>query len=175
MTCGGGLRGAGLPAERPDTLRHFVAISRDYCYSPDDAGANAASFWERGKDMNIPRSFILVGIVYLVLGVLLGMYMGASGKHAAAPAHAHINLLGFTLMMIFGITYKVFPAMAAHRLAVIHFGLHLVGSVVLLSMLFMLVTGRIGEASMAPIAPTAELLVLLGVLAFLWNAIQNAK
>jgi hypothetical protein len=125
--------------------------------------------------MNIPRSFILVGVVYLVLGVILGMYMGASGKHGPAPAHAHINLLGFALMMIFGITYKVFPAMAANRLAGIHFWLHLAGSVVLLSMLFLLVTGRIGEAAMAPIAPIAELLVFLGVLTFLWNAFQNAK
>lgn len=125
--------------------------------------------------MNIPRSFILVGIVYLVLGVVLGMYMGASGKHATAPAHAHLNLLGFTLMMVFGLSYKVFPAMAAHRLAVIHFWLHLVGSAVVLGMLFLLVTGRIGEAAMAPAAPIAELLVLLGVLAFLWNAVQNAR
>ena len=125
--------------------------------------------------MNISRSFILVGILYLVLGVVLGMYMGASGKHAAAPAHAHINLLGFTLMMVFGLTYKVFPAMAGHMLATAHFWLHLVGSVVLLALLFLLTTGRIQETAMVPWAPIAELLVLLGVLTFLWNTLQFAK
>lgn len=125
--------------------------------------------------MNVSRNFILVGAVYLVLGIVLGMYMGASGNHGPSVAHAHINLLGFTLMMIFGLTYKIFPTMGAGMVAVVHFWLHLVGSVVLLVMLFLLTTGQLQEAQMAPLAPLAELLVLLGVLAFLWNVVRYAK
>lgn len=118
---------------------------------------------------------MIVGAVYLTLGIVLGMYMGGSGDHAPAAAHAHINLLGFTLMTLFGITYKMFPAMGANRIAVVHFWLHLAGSVVLLSLLFLLTTGRIGEDAMMPLAPLSELLVLLGVLAFLWNVVQHAR
>ena len=125
--------------------------------------------------MNIPRSFILVGGLYLIVGISIGMHMGATGNHAAAPAHAHINLLGFTLMTVFGLVYKVFPAMAEGRLAVIHFALHLVGSLVLLVMLYMLVTGRITEAAMVPLAPIAEAFVLLGVVIFVWNAFRNVR
>lgn len=125
--------------------------------------------------MNISRNFILVGAVYLALGIVLGMYMGASGNHAPSIAHAHINLLGFTLMAVFGILYKIFPAMGGNKIAVAHFWLHLVGSVILLVMLFAMTMEWIAEAQMAPIAPIAELLVLLGVLAFLWNMVQHAR
>jgi hypothetical protein len=125
--------------------------------------------------MNISRNFILVGGLYLVVGILLGMHMGASGNHAAAPAHAHINLLGFTLMTVFGLVYKVFPAMAEGRLAMAHFWLHLVGSLILLVMLYMMTTGMISEDAMVPLAPISELLILLGVLAFLWNVFRNVR
>lgn len=123
--------------------------------------------------MNIPRSFIIVGGLYLLVGIALGMHMGASGNHAAAPAHAHINLLGFTLMTVFGLVYRVFPAMAENRLAAIHFWLHLAGTLVLLTLLFMLTTGNLGEAAMFPLAPVSEALVLLGVAIFVWNAFRN--
>lgn len=125
--------------------------------------------------MNISRNFILVGGLYLIVGIGLGMHMSASGNHAAAPAHAHINLLGFTLMTVFGLVYKVFPAMAETRLAVVHFWLHLIGSLVLLVMLYMLVTRMITEAAMFPLAPIAEVLILLGVVIFVFNAFRNVR
>lgn len=125
--------------------------------------------------MNISRSFILVGGLYLLVGIALGMHMGASGNHAASPAHAHINLLGFTLMAVFGLIYKTYPAMAEGRLALVHFWLHLTGSLVLLVMLYMMTTGRITEAAMAPLAPIAEVLIFLGIAIFVWNAFRNAR
>lgn len=124
--------------------------------------------------MQISRNFMVIGVAYLVLGIVLGMYMGGSGDHSLAPLHAHINLLGFTLMTVFGLVYRVIPAMAATSLARAHFWLHLAGSLILLAMLSMLLTGRITEAGMAPLAPLAELLVLLGVASFAYNVWHNA-
>lgn len=59
--------------------------------------------------MNVSRNFILAGAVYLVIGISFGIHMGATGDHTMAPLHAHINLLGFTLMAVFGVPYRVFP------------------------------------------------------------------
>ena len=56
--------------------------------------------------MNVSRSFMLVGTLFLIAGIPIGMYMGASGDMALAPLHAHINLLGFVLMMVFGLIYR---------------------------------------------------------------------
>lgn len=67
--------------------------------------------------MNISRGFLLIGSLYLLVGVV----MGGSGDHWLAPAHAHINLLGFTLMTLFGIAYRVMPAMSGNTLARAHF------------------------------------------------------
>ncbi len=125
--------------------------------------------------MNISRNFLVIGSVYLLLGILLGMYMGGSGDHEMAPVHAHINLLGFTLMAVFACVYKLFPAMAAGKLATVHFWLHQIGVLILIVMLFMLFTGKISEAGMAPLAPLAEALVLLGVATFAFNAFKNAS
>lgn len=124
--------------------------------------------------MQISRNFMVIGVAYLLLGIGLGMYMGGSGDVSLAPLHAHINLLGFALMTIFGLAYRVIPAMGATHLARAHFWLHLTGSVILLLMLAMLLTGRITEAGMAPMAPLAELLVLLGVATFAVNVWRNA-
>ena len=38
--------------------------------------------------------WIKAAVVYLVMGVGLGIYMGASGNHVMVPVHAHLNLLG---------------------------------------------------------------------------------
>jgi hypothetical protein len=42
-------------------------------------------------------------------------------------------------------------------------------------MLLLLVSGNISEAGMAPLAPLAEALVLVGVAAFTYNAFRNAS
>ena len=67
---------------------------------------------DEGTDMDISRGFIVMGAVYLVVGIVLGAYMGGSGDHSLAPVHAHINLLGFTLMTVFGFGYRLIPGLA---------------------------------------------------------------
>ncbi|MCB2127536.1 MAG: hypothetical protein KDE03_00290 [Rhodobacteraceae bacterium] len=124
--------------------------------------------------MHISRNYLIIGSLYLVLGIFLGMYMGGSGDHSLAPLHAHINLLGFALMTLFGILYRVIPAMADSVLARVQFWLHQIGAVVLLVMLFLLLSGRITEAAMVPITPLAEFLVLLSVLAYAVNLWRSA-
>lgn len=116
--------------------------------------------------MSVTRLFMGIGSLYLVLGISIGIYMGGSGDHTLVPLHVHINLLGFVLMTVFGVVYHLFPAAGTTSMARAHFWLHLVGSVVLLTMLALLLTGRITEAGMFPLAPIAELAILLGVISF---------
>ena len=125
--------------------------------------------------MNVSRNFMLLGSAFLIIGIVIGMYMGGSGDHSLALSHAHINLLGFVLSVVFALTYKAYPAMAEGRLASIHFWLHLVGAVMVNLLLFLMLSKVITEAAMVPLAPISEFLVLLGVLTFGWNVLKNAN
>jgi cbb3-type cytochrome oxidase subunit 1 len=130
---------------------------------------------KRDSQMNVSRNFLLLGSAFLIVGIVLGIYMGGSGDHSLALSHAHINLLGFVLSAVFALTYKAYPAMAEGRLASVHFWLHFIGAVIVNVLVFLMLAQIITEAAMVPLAPISEFLVLLGVLAFGWNVLQNAN
>jgi hypothetical protein len=119
--------------------------------------------------MDISRGFLVIGGVYLVVGILLGGYMGGSGDHSLVSVHAHINLLGFVLMSVFGLIYRVIPGMAQGWPGRAHFWLHQMGALVLLTGLFLMMSGRVAEAQIGPVLGIAEVLVLVGTLIFLGN------
>lgn len=125
--------------------------------------------------MNISRGFLLIGTVYILVGLGFGMHMGASGDHTLAPLHAHINLLGFVLSILFALIYRSYAVMADSALAKIHFWLHQIGTLVLVIMLFLLLADKITEDGMAPVAPIAEMAILVGTALFGWNALKNAR
>lgn len=118
--------------------------------------------------MNISRGFLVIGSLYLLVGIGFGMHMGASGDHTMAPVHAHINLLGFTLMTVFGLAYRLIPALTGGWMGKAHFWLHQIGALALLAGLALLISGRVAEASIGPVLMVSELLVALGAL--IWAA-----
>lgn len=124
--------------------------------------------------MNISRGFIVMGAAYLVVGIVFGAYMGGSGDHTLAPVHAHINLLGFTLMTVFGVTYRVIPGLAEGTLPKLHFWLHQVGALFLLLGLFLMMTGTVAEATIGPVFPVLEGAILLGAVLWLVNVLRYA-
>jgi cbb3-type cytochrome oxidase subunit 1 len=58
--------------------------------------------------------------LYAVTGMAGGIYMAASHDHTLATAHAHLNLLGFVSLAIFGLYYHTVPGAALTRLAKLH-------------------------------------------------------
>lgn len=126
--------------------------------------------------MNISRNFLLIGTVFILIGMILGAWMGASNDHTLAPLHAHMNLLGFVLPAVFALVYRAWPAMAETALARSHFWLHTAGSVVLLVLLYLLFTGRISEESpIMLVALIAEIALILGMALFGLNLLRNAR
>ena len=121
--------------------------------------------------MDISKGFFITGAVWLLIGMALGMYMGANENFTLAPVHAHINLLGFTLMTIFGIAYRVVPGLTDNIFATAHFWLHQVGTAVTLIALFMFYNS--GSKLAAGILPPATGLIFLGIVAWLFNLLRN--
>jgi cbb3-type cytochrome oxidase subunit 1 len=113
--------------------------------------------------------FLLLAALMLTVGVTLGVIMGISHDFALAPVHAHINLVGWASLALFGIVYKLYPEMARSRLAALHFILAAPSAVmfpigIALSMLY----------DRPLVAIVAALLWLAGVILFLVQIIALA-
>ncbi|QFU16032.1 hypothetical protein [Microvirga thermotolerans] len=68
----------------------------------------------------IDITFILLSVLCLTTGLVLGMNMGAAHDFQLAPVHAHLNLLGWTSLALFGLIYRSYPALQASWLAKAH-------------------------------------------------------
>jgi hypothetical protein len=56
--------------------------------------------------------------------------------------HAHINLLGFASMMLFGLFYRAFPEAGRGWLPMAHFGLSVLGFLILMPSLALMLLGK---------------------------------
>jgi hypothetical protein len=66
---------------------------------------------------NIALNYIVIGATWLLVGMILGIVMGAREDFQFAPVHAHINLIGFACHSIFGMAYKQWPVLASSAFA----------------------------------------------------------
>ncbi len=67
--------------------------------------------------------FLLLAAVALSIGVGMGIYMGIAHDFSLAPVHAHMNLVGWASLALFGITYKLYPELQERWPAKLHFTL----------------------------------------------------
>jgi hypothetical protein len=87
----------------------------------------------------------------------LGIVMGIRQDFTLAPAHAHLNLLGFVVLFLSALYYRVVPAAAASAIAV-------TGAVV-----FPIGIGCVvlyGPARFEPLVVAGAIIVFIGMLLF---------
>jgi len=117
---------------------------------------------------NIDRWFILIGLLCGIFGFAFGIWMGVFEHFDLAPVHAHINLVGFASMVLFGLIYRAYPALAESKLAATHFVIFTIGAVLFIAGL------PLAQAHQTiALAVIGSLCVLLGLLVFLANFLLN--
>lgn len=116
--------------------------------------------------MKLSMRFLLVAVLYGALGMLMGIIMGAKGDFTLAPVHAHLNLLGWVALTIYGLTYQVFPAMAASKLARVQFYSVNLGVILLIPSLALVL---LENSAALPTLIIGELLVFISLLLFFAN------
>lgn len=84
----------------------------------------------RHQAFMLASRFIRTAIAFFVLGVGLGIYMGAAQDFRFVHVHAHINLLGWVALGLVGLLHAQFPALQQHWLARAHYWLHTLGLLV---------------------------------------------
>jgi hypothetical protein len=107
------------------------------------------------------RTAVTMGLVGLSLGIGVGMTQDFS----LAPAHAHVNLLGWVSFFLYGAFYMLVPTAAQGLLPRIHYALSLIGAVVMTIGIAFIVTGH---AAFEPLAIGGSILVFAGFLTFVW-------
>jgi hypothetical protein len=118
---------------------------------------------------NVDLKFLLLAAIMLTAGVGLGIRMGIVHDFSLAPVHAHINLVGWASLALFGIVYRLYPAMAESRLAGLHFILAAPAAV-----MFPIGIALSILAERPLVAIVASLFWMAGVLVFLVNLVGQA-
>ena len=104
-------------------------------------------------------------VLMVIAGMAWGIEMGISQDHSAMPAHAHLNLLGWVSLFLFGIYYRLHPTTDVSRLAFLQVWVWIAGTIGLTIGVGLVHTGHeIGD----PIAAVFSLVVLAGMLLFGW-------
>jgi hypothetical protein len=109
-------------------------------------------------------------VVMVIAGMIWGIAMGITQDHSTLPAHAHLNLLGWVSLFLFGIYYHLHPGVDRSRLASLQIWVWIVSTIVLTIGVALVHSGRaIGD----PIAAVSSLLVLADTLLFGWLVIRR--
>lgn len=116
--------------------------------------------------------FLRASLLWLVIGTGLGAAMAIHPAWVVyRPAHLHLLLLGFVMMMIAGVAYHVIPRFTAAplhapRLAMAHWGVANLGLVLLVTGFLMRPTGGVLVTPLLALGGTAS---AAGAWMLAWN------
>ena len=113
----------------------------------------------------VSAAFFLFGALCVLIGMFWGMHMGESNDFAMAPAHAHLNLLGWVTMSLYGTFYALTAQTMSPRLAWTNFVLSAAGVLAMVPSLAVLLATN--STSVLPSLIAGEVLTVLGLVTFL--------
>jgi hypothetical protein len=122
------------------------------------------SFWGGVKLIEaFTNRYFRISVLYALVGMVWGIYMAITEDHSTYPAHAHLLLLGWVSMVIYGVIYRLCPKAAEGTLARIHFWIANAGLVVMIPGVALINSGYdLGE----PPAAVGSLITFLAMALF---------
>ncbi|HTI87898.1 MAG TPA: hypothetical protein VL966_14930 [Alphaproteobacteria bacterium] len=117
--------------------------------------------------INIDRYFFGLAVLAALTGMTLGIVMAAQQNFQLAPVHAHINLVGWASLALFGLGYRTGLA-RNDGLAKLHFVVALAGVVVFPVGIYYAVARQIEIGAMV-----GSLLVIASMLIFGINFLRG--
>jgi hypothetical protein len=113
----------------------------------------------------VSAAFFAMGVIFVLCGMMWGMHMGEANDFTMAPAHAHLNLLGWVTMGLYGTFYTLTRATMSVRLAWINFAISAAGVLILIPSLALYLGGG-NDARFVPGLLVGEVLTVLGMATF---------
>ena len=120
----------------------------------------------------VSAAFFVTGGLLLLSGMILGEYMGAHENFTLSPLHAHINLLGWVSMSLFGVIGAVYPETTRGPVATMQFWIH---NLALPVLLISLAARLKGHEALEPVLGLASTAIGLGVLLFAYQVIAALR
>lgn len=120
--------------------------------------------------MSLAYRFFVAGILFALVGMSLGTYMGMSQDFLFTPVHAHINLVGWATHFLFGLYYRVEPTNAKGALPEVHFWCAVIGGILLPIGIIGAVTN---DATLDLVVIPGTIFTLLSMVLFLFVVIRG--
>lgn len=111
-------------------------------------------------------------VIAALAGMMWGIHMAMSQDHSAMPAHAHLNLLGWVSLFLFGIFYRLHPSLEASRIALIQVCVWIVGTIILTIGVAMI---HAGNKNGEPFAGMSSIALLADMLLFGWLVLRHER
>jgi hypothetical protein len=108
-------------------------------------------------------------VLFVLAGMGWGIQMGVTHDHSAFPAHAHLNLLGWVSLFLFGVYYHLNPSLDRAGVARIQVWIWIVGTITEAIGAGLVTTGH--EAAV-PVVAVGSLTVFAAMLIFGWLVFQ---
>jgi hypothetical protein len=112
----------------------------------------------------LPLVFFTTAVLCGLFGMGWGMLMARSEDFAMAPAHAHLNLLGWVSLSLMGGFYALAGERAPTRIGWVNYGLSTIGLAIMIPALARLLDG---DKAARPVVAAASGIVFLGMFTFL--------
>jgi hypothetical protein len=111
-------------------------------------------------------------VIFVIAGMIWGLAMAISVDHTTLPAHAHLNLLGWVSLFLFGIYYRLHPSLEGAKSASAQVWAWIVGTIILTIGIALVYTGHtVGD----PVAAVGSIVVLLDMLLFGWLVFRGER
>jgi peptidoglycan/LPS O-acetylase OafA/YrhL len=118
-----------------------------------------------GTMPNIDRAYVIIALLLLVLGELLGFYMGASQDLSVRDTHVAMVLPGFVVLTLYGVLYRLWPQMKEGSLAKFQFWFAVIGALGLVIAAYLI---AIGAGIIAAVIASALTIVGAALMAWLF-------
>lgn len=120
--------------------------------------------------LEIDRTYVAVALLWAVVGMLLGLYMGIAADNKLLVMHVAIMLNGFVTLAIYGMLYRLWPALKKLTLARVQFWIAMIGAAgIVVGSYFFATSGSV------PIVATASVLFIVGAALMAWLFIAQAR
>jgi cbb3-type cytochrome oxidase subunit 1 len=112
----------------------------------------------------VSAAFFAMGALCVLMGMLWGIHMAIAKDFALMPAHAHLNLVGWVTMSLFGTFYALTANTLSPRLAWANFVISGLGVVVMIPSLGLMLST--GNEKIEPFVAIGSILTVIGLLVF---------